>query len=148
MNIPYDSFVTAFLNKVTEYKFLKLAAEDRDAVVHGYFRRALNGFKNVCKYDFSKYDEYTGEFTDDFKDQDVDEIVDIISEGMVVQWIKSYLYNQEILENVLNTRDFTTYSPAEMLLRVGNAHEKAQKDFTQMVREYSYNHGDLSDLHI
>lgn len=148
MSIPYDSFVTAFLNKVTEYKFLKLATEDRDAIVHGYFRRSLNGFKNVCDYDFSKYDEETGEFTDNFKDQDVDEIVDIISEGMVVQWIKSYLYNQEILENVLNTRDFSTYSPAEMLLRVGNAHEKAQKDFVQMVREYSYNHGDLSDLHI
>lgn len=148
MSIPYDSFVSAFLSKVTEYKFLKLAEAERDAIVLGYFRRAINSFKNICEYDLTKFDAEMNEFTDDFKEADVDEIVDIVSEGMIVQWIKSYLYNQEILENVLNTRDFTTYSPAEMLLRVGNAHEKAQKDFVQMMREYSYNHGDLSDLHI
>ena len=60
--------------------------------------------------------------------------------------------NQEItgqlLQNVLNTRDFTQYSPAELLLRVGNAYAKAQHDYTQMIREYSYNHGDLGDLHL
>lgn len=148
MNIPYDSFVAAFLNKITEYKFLKLPNDERDAVVKGYFQRALNEFKNVCGYDFSKYDPETSEFTDDFKEGDVDEVVDIVSDGMLVQWLKPYLYNQEILENVLNTRDFTTYSPAEMLLRVGNAYEKAHRDYTQMIREYSYTHGDLSDLHI
>ena len=65
-----------------------------------------------------------------------------------MQWMKPYTYSQENLENVLNTRDFTTYSPAELLMRVGNAYEKAQKDFTKMMREYSYNHGDLTDLHL
>ena len=65
-----------------------------------------------------------------------------------MQWLKPYAYSQEILENVLNTRDFTTYSPAELLMRVGNAYEKAQNDFTRMIREYSYNHGDLTDLHL
>ena len=67
---------------------------------------------------------------------------------MLIQWMKPYVYKQDNLENVLNTRDFTTYSPAELLLRVGNAYAKAQKDYTQMIREYSYNHGDLKDLHI
>ena len=42
----------------------------------------------------------------------------------------------------------STYSPAELLLRIGNAYAKVQKDYTNMVREYSYNHGDLSDLHL
>jgi len=67
---------------------------------------------------------------------------------MVVQWLKQYVNKQEILENVLNTRDFTTYSPAELLLRVGNAYADARKNFTQMIREYSFNHGDLTDLHL
>ena len=67
---------------------------------------------------------------------------------MVKQWLKPYLYRQEILENVLNTRDYTTYSPAELLLRVGNAYKEAKSDYTQMVREYSYNHGNLSELHL
>jgi hypothetical protein len=48
----------------------------------------------------------------------------------------------------MNTRDYSMYSPAELLMRVGNAYQKAQRDYTQMIREYSYNHGDLSDLHL
>ena len=80
--------------------------------------------------------------------KDLDEIVDIVSEGMLVQWMKPFVYKQEGLENVLNTKDFTTYSPAELLMRIGNAYNAAQKDFTNMMREYSYNHGDLTDLHL
>ena len=67
---------------------------------------------------------------------------------MLVQWLKPFVYKQELLENVLNTKDFTTYSPAELLMRVGNAYSKAQKDYTQKIREYSFNHGDLTDLHL
>lgn len=148
MNIAYDSFVSAFLEKVKTYEFLKLEEDERDSIVQGYFRRALSGFKRVCEYDFSLYDTETHIFTEEFNEADIDEIIDIVSEGMIVQWLKPYAYSQEILENVLNTRDFTTYSPAELLMRVGNAYEKAQKDFTQMMREYSYNHGDLTDLHL
>ena len=148
MSIAYDSFVSAFLDKVKTYEFLKLEEDGRDDIVLGYFRRALSGFKWVCEYDFSFFYAETRCFTDEFKEADIDEIIDIVSEGMIVQWMKPYTYSQENLENVLNTRDFTTYSPAELLMRVGNAYEKAQKDFTKMMREYSYNHGDLTDLHL
>jgi hypothetical protein len=84
----------------------------------------------------------------DIADEDMDEIVDIISEGMLVQWMKPFTYKQENLENVLNTRDFSTYSPAELFLRISDAYASAKKDFTNMMREYSYNHGDLTDLHL
>ena len=80
--------------------------------------------------------------------EDKDEIVDIIACGMVVQWIKPYVNQQELLQNVLSTRDFDTYSPSELLLRVGNAYKNAQKEFVQAIREYSYNHGDLTSYHI
>ena len=93
-------------------------------------------------------DDYTREFDVEIEDNDLDEIVEIVSEGMLVQWMKPYTYKQENLESVLNTRDFTTYSPAEMLLRISNAYAAARKDFIQAIREYSYNHGDLTELHL
>ena len=84
----------------------------------------------------------------DIANDDLDEIIEIVSEGMVVQWMKPYLHKQELLENILNTRDFTSYSPAELLMRVGNAYKDAKASYTQMIREYSYNHADLSELHL
>lgn len=149
MSVPFDSFTEAFLDKITEYDFLKLDIDDRTAIIDGYMKRAISAFRKNCKYDFSSTADYVArEFAVDVNQSDIDELIDIISEGMVVHWLKPYTYKQELLENALNTRDYTTYSPAELLLRVGNAYAKVQKDYTQMVREYSYNHGDLTDLHL
>lgn len=149
MSVPYDLFTDAFLSKIFEYEFIKLPRENRTAIVDGYMKRAISAFKNICPYDLSTTgDDILRIFETDIPAEDLSEISDIISEGMVVQWLKPYVYRQELLENVLNTKDYTTYSPAELLLRVGNAYAKAQRDYTQTIREYSFNHGDLSDLHL
>lgn len=148
MTVSYDSIIAVFLSKITEFELLNLVEEDRNYILDGYLTRAAASFNKVCEYDLSLRDEELREFTDDFEESDIDEIADILSEGMLVGWLKPYVYRQELLENVLNTNDFTTYSPAELLLRVGNAYSKAQKDYTQGIREYSFNHGDLTELHL
>ncbi len=149
MSVSYDAFTGAFLSKVAEYEFIQLDNEDRTEITDGYLKRAVTAFRKNCLYDlFTTADDASRTFDVDIPDEDMDEIVNIISEGMIIQWMKPYLYHQELLENLMNTRDFTMYSPAELLMRVGNAYAKAQSDYTQMIREYSYNHGDLTSLHI
>lgn len=149
MSLSYDTFTGAFLSKISEYEFIQINEENRSEIIDGYMKRAISAFRKNCKYDlFTTADDDERCFNIDVNENDLDELVEIVSEGMLIQWMKPYVYKQDNLENVLNTRDFTTYSPAELLLRVGNAYAKAQKDYTQMIREYSYNHGDLKDLHI
>ena len=149
MSIPYDKFTVAFLSKITEFEFVNMRDFERNSLIDGYMKRAIAAFKNVCLYDLSTTgDDIIREFSVDIPEEDLDEIIDIVYEGMLVQWMKPYTYKQENLELVLNTRDFTTYSPAELLNRICTAYAKAQKDFVSMMREYSYNHGDLTDLHL
>lgn len=149
MSIPYDVFTGVFLNKISEYELYQLDDNIRPEIVDGYLRRAVANFRKNCKYDLSAArDDTERMFNVDIADEDLDEIVDIITDGMIVQWIKPYVYQQDLLQNVLNTKDYIQYSPSELLLRVGNAYDKAQKDYTHKIREYSYNHGDLTDLHI
>ena len=148
-SVSYDAFTGAFLSKISEYEFMKLDDNTRTEIVDGYMKRALTAFRKNCKHDlFTTGDDMLRQFTVDIPDEDMDEIVEIVSEGMVVQWLKQYLNQQELLQNILNTRDFTQYSPAELLMRVGNAYNTANKNYIQLIREYSYNHGDLSDLHL
>lgn len=148
MGVTYNIFTEAFLNKVNTYDFIELDAYDRTHIVDGYMKKACSQFSRLCNYDLLSRDDVSREFTVTIPDEDIDEIADIVSEGMLVQWMKPYVYKQENLQNVLNTADFSTYSPAELLLRISNAYAKVQKDFTAMMREYSYNHGDLTDLHL
>jgi len=148
MSLSYDVFTGAFLSKITEFELLSLADNEREETIDTYMKRSIAGFKKICAYDLTVCDDETRTIDADIPDEDMDEIVDIVSEGMVVQWLKPYLYKQEILENALSTRDFTVFSPAELQRRVGDTYRKAQTDYTQMMREYSYNHGDLSVLHL
>lgn len=148
MNLSYDTFTAAFLAKISEYDLLEMHTSERQEVIDGYLKAAVSMFKKNCRVDlFTTQDDTSREFTVDVADEDVDELVDIVSEGMVLQWIKPFLYRQENLENLLNTRDFTLYSPANLLLRIGEAHKQVKQDYIQMIREYSYNHGDLTVLH-
>lgn len=146
MSVSYDIFTSAFLNKVTEYDFLKLEEANRNAIVDGYMKFACAQFNKICKYDLTSRDDDVREFTINIPEEDIDEIADIVSEGMLVQWMKPYFYRADNLENILNTSDFTSYSPAELLYRITNAYKESKKDFTNMMRAYSYNHGDLTDL--
>lgn len=149
MSVPYDKFTDAFLQKITEYEFIRLSDYERNHLVDGYMKRAIAAFKKICKYDLTTTaDDTIREFDINIDAGDLDEIIEIVSEGMVVQWMKPYTYKQENLESVLNTKDFTTYSPSELLMRISAAYTAARKDFTNMMREYSYNHGDLTDLHL
>lgn len=149
MSLSYDVLVGAFLAKISEYDFIQFESDERDEIIDGYLKNAVASFKKNCKYDLtSAENDEERRFDIEISPEDLDEIVDILSEGMLVQWMKPYVYKQENLENLLNTKDFTTYSPAELLMRVGNAYSKVQKDYTQMIREYSYNHGDLTALHL
>ena len=148
MGLPYNVFIGAFLSKISEYEFCQMDDFAKDYIVTGYMKRACAQFNKVCKYDLGSFDDNLRELVVDIKDSDIDEIVDIVSEGMLVHWMKPYVYQQDNLQNVLNTRDFTSYSPAELLFRIRSAYTSAQRDFTNKMRDYSYDHGDLTDLHL
>ena len=149
MSVPYDKFTEAFLAKITEYDFVNMKDFERNNLIDGYMKRAIAAFRHINPYDLSSTaDDNIREFNVDIPAEEIDELVDIISEGMLAQWMKPYTYKQENLEMALNTRDFTTYSPAELLNRISSAYAKVQKDFVSMMREYSYNKRDLTDLNL
>ena len=135
MATPYDIFEGAFLSKITEYDFLQIDPYDRNGSIDSYMKRSAAQFNKVCKYDLLTSDDAVRELA-----------VDIVATGMVVQWLQPYMFKSENLENILNTADYSMYSPAELLLRVREVYQMAQRDFKNMIKDYSYDHGDLSNL--
>lgn len=149
MSVSYDLFKDAFLSKIHSFDLFRIEdASIYDEVMDDYVTVACSQFNNICKYNLSESKEHPHEIDVDIPAQDLTEIVDIVSDGMVVQWMKQYVNRQENLENLMNTRDFTTYSPGELLYRIGNTHKDAENRFIRRMREYSYDHGDLTVLHL
>lgn len=149
MVVSYDEFTAAFLSKITEYRFLKLDHDDRQELCDGYIKRSWSKFREVIDIDGIERNDAERNIMIPGIDQDnVDEIIEIISDGMVYQWMSQHMHKQENLENMLTTSDFSAYSPAELTHRITNAYEKCRNRFINEVREYSYRHGDLSGLHL
>jgi len=154
MDVAFDVFTEAFLQKITEYDLLELEQPQRGQLTDSYLMRALSELAPLCgdcftiSVDTEHRKAVFGGGAESWDALATIEIVNIVSEGMIVHWLKPYVNRQESLENVVSTRDFTTYSPAELLNRLGARHKMAMRDFKQMAFEYSYAHGDLTRLHL
>lgn len=153
MTVTYDTFTEAFLSKITEYEFIKMSDSERESVVDGYMKKSISAFRPFCNHpivanDYEREyligDEISGEITD----AEFDEILDIIAEGMVLQWFKTYLNRQEVLENAITTREYSVFSPAELQKQIRLTYTEESNAHMQMMREYSFNHGDLTRLHL
>lgn len=150
MSVSFDVFIEAFTDKVTEYKIFDTNVEydERVRYFDSLLHRACAKFSRLCKYDLNNKDKTAREFCFEVDDKDIDELVDIISEGMVEQWLKPYANNADNMENIVNTADFSQYSPAELLRQVRTSYNEAKDNFKAMITQYTYSHGDLTDLHI
>lgn len=149
MTVSYDVFTEAFLAKVTEYRFCTFTENNRQALVDGYMKRVCAKFGEVCKYDIMNGNDDERVFElDGITNGELTEIIDIVSEGMLVQWMKPYVYMQKNLEMILVTSDHSVHSQAELLNRITGLYSVCNKNFINMVREYSYRHGDLTELHV
>lgn len=149
MTVSYDIFTEAFLSKVTEYRFPNFTETNRQALVDGYMKRACAKFGEVCKYNIMDGDDDTRTFElGDIGAGELAEIADIVSEGMLVQWMKPYVFMQKNLEMILVTSDHSVHSQAELLNRITGLYTLCNENYVNMVREYSYRHGNLAELHV
>lgn len=149
MTVSFDDFTEAFLTRITEYNYLNMDEDVVEATIDSFMLRAISEFREVCGELFVSLDttRRTMEIAVD-KEIDLHEVIDIVTEGMLVQWLNAFVYKQENLENMLNTNDFSQYSPAELTYRLTNLFTTTKNSFIQKIRNYSYRHGDLSELHI
>ena len=142
---PYKAFIDTFLDKISDYKLLNYEDYLVDELAVGYMKRVCTKFDKIYQADLSQQDDNEYAFLSDEID---DEIIDIVTDGMVVEWLRQYVNNSDNLENILNTKDFTMYSSKNLLAEIKSLYQDEQKAFTNSMREYSYNHGDLSNLHL
>lgn len=140
MATEFDTVYGAFLGKVSDYDLADMVETDAKAVMSDYLKQAIGKFSESCKKDLMAV-------TDDSFDADLTYFeIDIISELMVEGWCKPRLYNLDLLRNKLSTKDFTTFSPANLLDKVREVYEQSHKRARSMINEYSYRENNIGEL--
>lgn len=136
----YTTIYNSFLDKVSDYDLADMTAELAQTSMRGWLNQAVVRFLESCKKDLTQTEE--GGFTEDL---DLMEI-DILTEGMVEAWLKPIRNNLDLLRNALSTKDFTTFSPANLLDKVNDTYSMAHANFLSRIKEYSFIRNDVGDL--
>lgn len=139
MATPYSDIIEVFLNKITDMDLPKFDDITRNSVVIGYMKSACTKFDKVCEVDLSKRDDTLEQFVDNLDD----EIIDIITENMLVEWLKPKVLFTDNLSNVLNTKDFSMYSPANMLKELRETLAYLKKNARALINNYSFAHSEV-----
>ena len=136
----YTTIYNSFLDKVNDYDLADMTAELAQTSMRGWLNQAVVRFLESCKKDLTQTEE--GGFSEDL---DLMEI-DILTEGMVEAWLKPIRNNLDLLRNALSTKDFTTFSPANLLDKVNDTYSMAHANFLSRIKEYSFIRNDVGDL--
>ena len=165
MATTYSYIYEEFLDKITDPDLLLLAYDDQEATKRAYLEYAVRKCAMYVepKFDLSKRTivEITDEniSVDDgdtpttvveeleaFEDDLDNHVVVMLTEYMVEAWLKPYLNNADLLRLHMNTKDFNTTSPANLVEKIGARYDEARRRARSLRNEYTFIINSVTDL--
>jgi hypothetical protein len=142
-NTNYEEVFAEFKDKITDPDLITFAEDLQTEMLVAYMKKAISKCKRVIKtVDLSNRDDELMEFSFELPD----EVMDIITEWMTVFWLQPFVNNIENLRNNLSTKDFSVFSPANLLEKIGDRYDIARKHARSLTNEYSYIIADMKEL--
>ena len=156
MATTYSYIYEEFLDKITDPDLLLLADDDKEATKRAYLEYAVRkcAMYVAPKFDLSK--RTVVEVTDEdpslddesqmvvtqkleaFENDLDNHVVVMLTEYMVEAWLKPYLNNADLLRLHMNTKDFNTTSPANLVEKIGARYDEARRRARSLRNEYTF----------
>lgn len=140
MATEFSVIYGSFLSKVTDKDLADMTEEAANIVMSDLLTQAVVKFSESCKKNINDVDG-TG-FVDDLDDYEID----ILSELMVEAWYKPHVNFTELLRNKLSTKDFTTFSPANLQKENRELYLLAHQRARSMINEYSFRMNNIGEM--
>lgn len=122
-----------FYNKITDYDLGEMCPSYEQDILWDYFTSA-----------YLQYKRWSGEKieidmdTHTIEQEITIEQMDILAIGMVYHWCSHLLYNNDAMQNVMNTKDFQQFSPEKIVGRISSVRDRAYEDFRYGCIEESF----------
>lgn len=134
MGTPFESVYDKFRDKITDYDLPKMTEQNRTTLMTNYLTSSCVAFKRWCiDLDLTR-DSNAQTFSIDLNDEEIE----ILATGMAYYWINPKVMSSDNVKNSMSTRDWSSFSPAELLLRLTELKKQLYKDFKSAAVEYSF----------
>lgn len=142
MGTRYEEVYARYRGQVRNYDFLDYDAVTRNVMQLDLMNMAISDFEDVCKQDLSDRDDELLTFNITLTNREKD----ILALGMIVHFLRQYVYNTDALQNGLNTKDFTLFSPANLLEKMTALLTTTERQQMKEINLYSFRNGEISGL--
>lgn len=113
MATDYKEVYEKFYERITDFDLPSVSEVYREHMLEDYLRSACSSVRRWCKIQIPmNHDEHC------FRDDIDEDLQYVLACGMAYFWVNPKVANTENLHNVMNTKDFQSFSPAELLLRM------------------------------
>lgn len=141
---PYSDIDNMFLADIQDDTFLDFTESERQDILDGLRIKAITRFK-ACDKDLTDRTEAVGETEGQFNETLTDEEQLILATIMRKYWLNDKVYNLELLQQRMSTKDFKLSSQSEHLLRLINLKKDLEIEISRMIVDYSVYTYDVSD---
>lgn len=131
MNTTFQEVYDNLKSKIITYEFLNLSIEQENELLEQKLKSALAKFVEAKGIEI---DTNTKTFN---KELDLLEI-EILTYGLLVEWLSPRIYNVELLEQRLQSNEFKQYSQANHLSEMINLKKEAMSDFIYYIKRYDF----------
>lgn len=142
MNTKYEIVYSAFFSKLSDYDFPDYSEETLKSIIHDLLVSAVTRFRLSTDKNILDMNDEQETFNCELNETEID----ILSEIMIENWLKPKLYNSDLMRNVLNTSDFSQFSPANLINAIRETYSLAHSRSESLINKYSFDIHDLSKL--
>ncbi len=144
MNTSFSDIYEKAVFKISAYDFLDKDKSMREAVLEKYLDSARVDFQPSCDINLSDRDIENKQFNNELSE----EIQEILALGVAFYWLSAKTIRSDLLKNTIYHKDYTTFSPANLLKEIQTLRKEIKKEFKSKVREYGYKNSSLGTLKV
>lgn len=130
--------------RISEYDFLDMDKEKREEILERFLLSAQVDFQGSCSVDLLDSDRVKKQYNAELNEEEKE----ILALGIVFYWLSAKTIRSDLLKNIICNKDYTVFSPANLLKEIQTLRDSIKKEFKSRIREYAYKHSDLEMLKV
>lgn len=142
MATPFSDVFKRAVYRFKDYDYLRLSDDQVHEVMAAFLNAAIADFAPVCLVDLYDIDETLAQFNNDLSM----EVQEILALGIAYHWTSARILDQELLRNSMSTKDYTYFSPANLLRESQTLRDSLRKEYRDRITQYTYHHGDIAGI--
>jgi len=143
-NTKFEDVYARCRARIKDYDRQAYSEELFEEAEHSLLIAAIDDFADICLQDLKDYDDELLEWNIELTRKEQS----ILALAMIVHWTEPYIYNSDALRNMMSTKDFTFFSPANLLEKMTALLQYSKQQLKAEINEYSFrsNLKEISDL--